>query len=335
MPDIIQFNWTQIPEFGSAGVLADLTKAAKPYMEQLPSGVQAAMFWDGKVVAYPYEIKTKLFFYRKDMFAEAGIDPTQWKTVDDFIAAGKQFQEKFPESYIWNWGKQSLHYDMFMMVQAFGGRFNDEDGNYVVGTDPGMRQTFETLHKIKHAGIAADIIAWTPDWEKGFVDGVIAGQLLKSWFQLFLPKYAPDQVGKWEVTLWPEDIRRGGNASVYVVPAGAKHKKEAIKFLNAFRLDKEGSVAVYETVKITPITEEGFNDPRVKEPHPFFGPSLLDAYIESLKTTEMFPFSPKASLERAIIQQYLDRYMNDELSLDDALAGAQKDLESQLENAFD
>ena len=36
-------------------------------------------------------------FYRADLFKEAGIDPNSIETYDDYIAAGKKLQEKFPE----------------------------------------------------------------------------------------------------------------------------------------------------------------------------------------------------------------------------------------------
>jgi ABC-type glycerol-3-phosphate transport system substrate-binding protein len=130
IPDIIQFNQTQIPEFGSAGVLVDLTKYFTPYMENLPEMVVEMISWDGRIVGFPYQIKTKQWYYRKDMFDEAGIDVAQIKTIDDFIAAGKKFQEKFPDSYLWNLGNQSIHYDFYGFVTAFDGRWNDEDGNY-------------------------------------------------------------------------------------------------------------------------------------------------------------------------------------------------------------
>ena len=35
-------------------------------------------------------------FYRADLFKEAGIDPASITTYDEYIAAGKKFQEKFP-----------------------------------------------------------------------------------------------------------------------------------------------------------------------------------------------------------------------------------------------
>ena len=57
-------------------------------------------------VTVPRSAKTKIWYYRKDMFEEAGIDVAQVKTFEDYMAAGQKLRDTFPDSYIMNIGPQ-------------------------------------------------------------------------------------------------------------------------------------------------------------------------------------------------------------------------------------
>ena len=45
------------------------------------------------MVTFPFELKPRVWYYRSDIFEEAGIDVSQIKTTDDFIEAGKAIQK--------------------------------------------------------------------------------------------------------------------------------------------------------------------------------------------------------------------------------------------------
>lgn len=81
------------------------------------------------------------------MFDEAGIDPDKIKTTDDFIEAGKKLQAKFPNSYIWNIGSTIDHYNLGMVLSGNGARLINENNEYIVSQDPGVRKAFEDFKK--------------------------------------------------------------------------------------------------------------------------------------------------------------------------------------------
>ena len=70
--------------------LANLSEmGADDLAAQFPSGMWASgSAPDGSVRGIPYEVNTAGFFYRKDLFAEAGVDINSIKTWDDLVKPG-------------------------------------------------------------------------------------------------------------------------------------------------------------------------------------------------------------------------------------------------------
>jgi raffinose/stachyose/melibiose transport system substrate-binding protein len=74
-----------------SGVCKDITEAIKgDFVDSFyPAGVQNFVI-DGKSYGLPNDVGPIVFWYNKDLASKAGIDPTQIKTWDDFIAAVKK-----------------------------------------------------------------------------------------------------------------------------------------------------------------------------------------------------------------------------------------------------
>lgn len=339
--DLNQFNYTQVPEFARAGVLTDMTDVVEPYADKLLGGALMVSQYDGQYVAVPYELKAKVMYYRKDLFDEAGVNPADWKTVDDMIAGSKVVQEKFPGTYTWNCNSETgwNNYDMYMTMTAYDARFVDDDGNYIVDTDPGVRAAMEQLKKIKDSGICYDCTDFTPDWESAFANSVLVGQPLSMWMKTFLNGYAPDQAGLWSTCLWPEEIRKGSEAggSVYVIPQFSTNVEDAKEFLRLFRLEDEGALAIFEEQNRTPVTQTAFNSETMKKGHYFFGDNTyqVEAEASTAENFAIFPYTPAAVTEMGIFAGWMTKYMTDECSLDEALQGACEDMRNQIGNPFE
>ncbi|MCS7461455.1 extracellular solute-binding protein [Paenibacillus doosanensis] len=335
MPDIVMLSYSQLAEFADDGVLEDLTKVITPYIDKMTKGAVELASYKGKFIDFPYQIKPKVWIYRKDLFEGAGIDPSQVKTTDDFIAAGKKLHEKYPNSYIWNIGRPVQGNLLDMILSGNGGRFTDDKGNYILDTDPGVRKAFETIKRIKESGVVANVQEGTPDYEKSFANSTFASYLTGSWIKNSMEKYAPDQAGKWGVAEWPNIADSIGGSdtggSVWVVPAKAKHKEEAIEFLTKLVLTKEGGIGAYKARGIFPSMREAGVEAQ-KIPHPFLGADLPNTEAKSVENVKVSQFTKAASLEFKIVNAYLDKYVYGEMNLDAALKQAKADLLNQVGN---
>ncbi len=96
--DITSASFWNLPEYVSAGWLQPLdeyiSKAKDEWLhlEDLPQGAMKSMTVDEQLYALPHTIIGGMFFYRKDVFQELGLQPPQ--TTDDILAAARTIKER-------------------------------------------------------------------------------------------------------------------------------------------------------------------------------------------------------------------------------------------------
>jgi ABC-type glycerol-3-phosphate transport system substrate-binding protein len=341
-PDIVQMNRSAVAEFAHAGQLANVKPFLAAYLPGMTAAARTLMQYNGSYVAVPYEVKEKLWYYRSDLFAQAGIDVTKVKTQADFIAAGKRLHAKFPKSYIWNLAANPQAYILGEITSGNGARISDpKTGKFVVGSDPGMYKAFKALADLRASGVVATSFDdWSPEWQSGLADGTIASVPVASWFSTFLPQYAPKLAGKWAVTTWPEiggAVNGGGSeaaGSVFVIPKGSKHKAEALKFLADMFMTKKGSLLVFHAYNAVPNVTAAQKAPAVLD-NAYFGASLIKAFQAASPAYKVFPYDPAALKEITTINNALSTFLasgsSDPTS---ALQTAQQQLTAQIGNPW-
>lgn len=339
--DFTVLNYTQVPEFAREEVLIDISAAMEPYQAHMTVAAKTMSQYEGKTVAVPFEVKTKVWYYRSDIFEECGIKAEDIKNTDDLIAAGKKIQEKYQGSYIWNIGHAAQGYTYYLTLSGNGASFFDADGNYTIASDEGTRAMLADYKKMVDAGVIADISDWTPDWEKALSDGTIVSQLCAGWLgqQIFLPTYSGES-NKWQVTLWPEiggtDSGSDAGGSVMAVPTISQHPAEAAEFISYACLSVPGSQIVFETNGSLPQNTEALNNEEIfaAQNQGYFGKSYVDAQAAAAGKFAIFNYSPNASAEQNIVVEYFNKIVNGDMDFEEGLASAQEDLITMIGNAF-
>ncbi len=359
IPEIVQLNRTQIAEFASAGELLDLGDIYTSVKDNLYAGALELVKIDGQFVAFPFELKSKIFFYRGDVFDKAGVDLTKIVTADDFIAAGQTIMSKVPGAHILNLGPQPANYWAGELISAYPGSiyFADTNGNFTLSSNQAFADTFKFLKSLYEAKITMPVDDWSPDWQPAIVDNKVSGFLLSSWMKGFLPTFAPDQKGLWKVALWPEllpfsDQRYGSEAggSVMVVPKRSANAKAAADFLSQVFFDQKGAMVPYNTLGLTPMLKSLKDDLLAKAKNPekgmlsdkdyaalpsvFFGPDYMALELQSYDYVKVLNYDPAASKGLDILTQWLNKYMAGGVDLNGALSGAEDDMKSQIGNPY-
>ncbi|WBU37447.1 ABC transporter substrate-binding protein [Homoserinibacter sp. YIM 151385] len=339
IPDIVQLNYSSLAEFAEAGVLADLEPYVGDQLDGITNAGQELMQYDDQLLAVPYEVKTKLWFYRTDLFQEAGIDVAEVRTQDDFIAAGEKLQLVAPESYMWNLGPNPAAYNLGEILSGNGARFSEKEPEcaIVVESDPGVRDGFTALKELRESGVVEpNIDDFSPEWQSGLADGTIASTLLASWFPSFLEEYAPDLAGKWGVTTWPEIGGADGGSeaagSIFVIPADAPNKDAAARLLAGTLIDDEGAQAYVDARGGSfPSAVAAVVENAKSTPNEYFGDSLATAYEASSENYSVFPYDPASLTEAGIVQEQLVNYLAaDDRDPSSFLQTAQQQIESQV-----
>jgi ABC-type glycerol-3-phosphate transport system substrate-binding protein len=339
--DAVRLNYTQLPEFALADVLISTEDVVAPVRDDMLEGYRMLTEFEGKTLAIPGSIKAKLWYYRTDVFEQAGIDPTQVKTIDDFIATGKKVQEIDPSYRMWALGDSNPMYDYMMVLSGTDARFCNENGEWQLTKNPAFAQTLEAFKRLLDEGVVSKTVEWTPDWEKDFADGVYVSYPNATWLasSSFLPKWAENQKGLWAVTQWPSFIGEEGGSEaggdIYVIPKFSAEPDLAKEVLAAMFLSTEGTFIAKEFGGTPPIFKSAMQDPRAEEPHPFMGDSFLPETIKSIETYKLFPWDPCAAQELIICNSYFDAAVNGQMTIDEALAAAEADLQNQIGNPYD
>jgi multiple sugar transport system substrate-binding protein len=317
IPDIVQLNYSALPEFAEAGILADVSPFVTDYLGNVTSAAQTLMQYKDQYLAFPYEVKNKLWFYRTDLFEQAGIDVSAVKTQEDFIKAGEALRAVAPDSSIWNIGPNPPEYVWAQIVSGNGARYSTQDPcEFVIADDEGTAAAFQAMKDLRESGVVnTGIDDFSPEWQAGLADGTIASVPIASWFPQFLEQYAPDLAGKWAVTTWPSigGAENGGGSgsagSIFVIPEASQHKEEAAAFLAKLFMTKEGSMGFAEAQPgYIPNVTAALEDPSIKN-NAYFGTSLVDAFEAASDAYAIFPYDPAALKETGVLQEQMVAYL--------------------------
>jgi ABC-type glycerol-3-phosphate transport system substrate-binding protein len=354
VPDLLQMNYTGMPEFAEAGVLADLGDMMKPYAADLVDGARQLATYNGAIVSVPYQMKGKVWFHRKDLFEQAGIDPAAVASFDDYMTAGRRFHEKHPRSYIMNFGRSPIHYWYFEILSNWPDvRMADRDGVFRIRSDPHFSTMLDWMKAWRTSGIAFDTDDFAPTWQPAFADDSIAGSLISNWMTDFLPKFAPAQAGRWGLTMWPAFSRAGseGGGSIMTIPAASKNKEAAFEFAAAAFLTPAGSLGEWERTGTPTVLKSAMQEMLDKSahlirpagmpdavwaalPNNFFGPDFLRPILQAFEQFHPFAYDPAAQAELDIMRRETEAYITGAKTREQALEAMQATMTTQIGNPY-
>lgn len=345
-PDILFFGGeTASTEFIINGDIQDITDdVATSVSNIIPSALDLSSY-EGRVYGIPTQVKSKVWYYRADLFEEAGINIDEIKTFDDFYSAGMKFKEYFPDKYFINLGP-SPNVDVIIGWLGSYDNLRIYDGEkYLVSSDPRFRDMYEKIYKLATAPFSLYVSDWDSDWSPNIGNGSIASLLSWSWMTEFLPLYAPGQNGLWRMTAWPEEFRNGGCAELISIPSASDSHDLAVEVLKTLYLDDEAALLRFNENGLLPVTYSGID--KVQEaiekntetatpesPLGFFGKEMVTTIFETMKYANKYNSDPSFNKEEAIIENHLNLMITGVETIDEAIANTQKDLEKQVGNPY-
>ena len=115
--------------------------------------IRSALSKDGQQYAIPFYGESSMLFYRKDLFAAAGIKMPEAPTWDQVYAMAKKLNKPSAGQYgialrgLPGWGQNMAVFDT--MINTFGARWFDMNWNPQF-TSPEMKQAWQFYKKIHH-----------------------------------------------------------------------------------------------------------------------------------------------------------------------------------------
>ncbi len=285
---------------------------------------------DGAVYGMEIGLSPCVYYYRKDLHDEAGIDPTTYVTYDDFVEGGVAFNKFHP-------GKFSMVADLggtdtlaLLMTQNNGGYF-DTGGNVIMDSEESI-EAFELFYDMAMESKMAFpcLNVWGPGMWAALEDGTAAGQIGADWYSVgVLKAKVPDQAGQWAATKMP--VFRPGGAITTLFGGGGhcitkqSEDPDAVwEVLKYCLLDRESQIFKYEVAQYFPNRLDAMNDPRIVDvPDPFYGGQKFGALLAEVAPyaaeTPSHPFLPEAmDLLRGVVPIVIAGEKSPRAALEDA-----------------
>jgi multiple sugar transport system substrate-binding protein len=289
-PDIIDLGSTNaLGEWAAKGALTpldDLLEQDNIDKNQFIPASWKAVTYKGKVYAMPFVAFNEGLLYNKQMFKDAGLDPEKPpKTMEELT----QYAEKLTKTdasgkitqmgFVPNWPGSHLQTSLAWL---FGGEFYNENDKKITVNDPGIVKALEwerQFYQKYGPQKVQDFITSSGQYltaQDLFESGKLAMTIDGSWAIRFIQENVKDldqQIGAAYIPSSSEHPDLYGTSFIdvnpQIIPAGAKHPKEAWQFIKWLTTDKDIAsefadlVANIPHLKDAPTTKL-LDDPRFK-----------------------------------------------------------------------
>ncbi|MDF5754035.1 extracellular solute-binding protein [Spongiactinospora sp. TRM90649] len=337
-PDVTEFGNDQVSAWVAQEALSDITEVAKstPDFQQIPQNLWGYETIDGKIYAVPWGGGTRAVLYRKDWFADLGIEEP--KTWDDLVKAAKTVVEKKGsdvDGFAFNGGSDA-NMSLSPFVWSAGGDFAAFEGGKWVGklTDPAFKEGFDFYTNL----VAKEGVSGKSRLNLNSVE--IAQRFAAGKVGMYV-------TGGWDIATIEEQSKgkvKADQMGFFSIPAkdgaGPAPAFQGGNDIAVWKDTQEPELAA-EYVKLAAGKEFGVRYAKENGLLPLYPDALAEyasdpaqkAFAETFKVAKGFPASPnwaQANDTKAVLQNAARAVIKGEKDATTALADANKELEEIL-----
>jgi multiple sugar transport system substrate-binding protein len=275
-PDVAMIEGAYIAQYRDSKALVNLLEA--PYNADRYKNDFVGLKWnqayssDGKrMVAFSWDIGPSTYFYRQDIFKEAGL-PTDPDEVAELVGTWGGLLDVAKKVHIP--GKRWLLPEAHIVYQEFfhNRDFFDEKLNLLLDR-PGDSECLNAVIEMRKSGLDMGVDMWSTEAYAAFDNGALVSVITGAWYGGFLKDDVdPDGTGNWRATYLPGGIRdKSIGGSFCAIPEQSKHKEEAWAFLEYMLATKKGQNDMFEAIDYFPSYIPAWDDPIYEAADPYFG----------------------------------------------------------------
>jgi arabinosaccharide transport system substrate-binding protein len=267
-PDMADIEVGYYGAFLKDNYLLPLNDVVEPYEDEIVMSRVQMYGKDDNWYGIDFHLGASVCYYNMDIMNEAGVDPANIVTWDDYFEAGKQVLEKT--------GKPMLAVetaDLFlpqMMLLEKGVQYVDEKGQPNIDTKE-HAEIIEYIRKMIDAGICEIAPGGgfhMEEWYGHLNSGGVASLAMPLWYMGRFTDYCPDLNGKmgiYEIPVWNEgdtrEVLQGGTGTSVI--KYTEHEDLAKEFLAFAKLSEEGNKYEWNVLGFDPIRTSLWDDPEI------------------------------------------------------------------------
>ncbi|MFI2735159.1 ABC transporter substrate-binding protein [Streptomyces sp. NPDC018711] len=247
-PDVFNVEYAALPDFVSQGAVQDISKLVSPELKAkyLPQAVQLTSL-GGSSWALPLDAAPQVFFYRKDIFAKAGIT-TPPKTWGEYRADAQKLKAADPKTRIGTFFPDDPSPFEAFSWQAGAQWFATSGDAWKVAIDtPETNRVGDYWQKLVSDDLVRLHPSFSQQWTASLQKGETAGYLGASWGGGVLKSSlasTPEASGKWAVApvpTWDGKAASGMlGGSTFAVSKNSKKAEAAVEFATWATTTPEG-----------------------------------------------------------------------------------------------
>lgn len=258
-PDIADIEIGHYATFLGNNYLIPLNDVVEPFKDQVVMS-RVSMYGDneGNYYGIDFHLGASVCYYNMDIMKDAGVDPEDIVTWDDYFSAGQKVLEAT--------GKPMCSVevtDLFLpqlMLEEKGVQYVTEDGEPNINTKE-HAEVINFIRKMNDAGIceiAPGGFYHAEEWYGHLNGGEVASIAMPLWYMGRFTDYCPDLKGKigiYKLPVWNEGdtrcVLQGGTGTG--VTTQSANPEIAKEFLAFAKLSEEGNTYEWEKLGFDPI----------------------------------------------------------------------------------
>jgi multiple sugar transport system substrate-binding protein len=334
MPDVFQIGSTWVPEFAALGAVQRLDAragaSATMHLNDYFTGILDANRIDGALYGAPWYVDTRLLFYRTDLLSAAGFSapPSDWNAWLAALTAVKQRVGDGNYAILLPVGEWQPPVILALQRGATLLRDGDRYGDFQSAPS---RAAFAFYLDLFHRGLApvaaaAQIANLYQDFAAGFFAFYISGPWNLSEFATRLPAA---MAGRWSTAPMPAPsagepgISIAGGASLAL--SRRARDPEAAWQLIEYLSEPASQVEFYRLSGDLPPRRSAWHDPALADNR------YAQAFWTQLQHLRSPPKIPEWERIASKVTDYAEAAVRGSLSLDEALAALDHDVDQLLE----
>lgn len=250
---------------------------------------------DNKTVGLGTDTGPEAICYRPDLLKAAGLPSdgatlaTKWKTWDDYINFGKQYEasatkqsgSKFVDS-----SASIFSTAVYQGTEAYDNAKGEPDP----ANSDGVKSAWNFASQASQAKITAGLAQFSPSWNKAFSSGAFATLACPTWMMGYIQGQAGKTgAGKWSVApVLPGGATNWGG-SWLGVPKASKHQQAAEQLVE-WLTNKQQEVKMWTDGGHWPSNKDAADDPAVKGANSaYFGNAPVGQIFGQIADTMKIP----------------------------------------------
>ncbi|MCF2533607.1 extracellular solute-binding protein [Yinghuangia soli] len=331
-PDVAQIEYSALPQFALTKSLVDLAGyGVGDLKDQFAPSAWSQVNVAGGIYGVPQDTGPMVMYYRKDIFAKAGVTPP--KTWEEFTVAAKRIREADPSVYMTFADPSDAGSATGLMWQLGGKPFtvNGTDVAVNLRGDSGAKAYADLLGPLIKDKLVDGNASFTSEWFQSIVAGKYAVWMAGAWAPAVLDQYLPTGKGQWSVAPMPGGVSAENGGSAVAVTAQARNKAASVAFTRWLNADPEAVKSLNSEAGLFPATKALLADPAFRDAElPYFPGEKPNAVFADMSKAvrpdwQYLPYQPYAD---SIFKDTLGQALKNGTDLNAGLAAWQERLKT-------